>query len=357
MKIAIDARIISATHPTGIEKAILRLPENLPETRHEIFLFTNKKISSSIRNVTVLSSRVRNDGIWFHFVLPFLLHKHKINWFLSPVTQLPKILPRKIKTCVFVYDLAYKHFPEEYDPQSLKTLLSRTGPSIRRSDRIITISHSAKKDVEKFFPEYTGPVDVVPLACDDATNAQPINNPDLNPDAILMIGTGYGRKNFQILGPVLSLLKTKHNLSPHVNIAGKLSENLEKVLSALPSDIRSQITHLGFISDGQKNWLLSTSSMLFFPSLNEGFGIPVLEAMMSHCPVVCSNTSSLPEIVADAALTVNPKSPEECADAIAKILMDKGFRQNLITKGDARVKNFSWAKSARILADILEQLT
>jgi len=357
MKIAIDARCISSEYPTGIEKTILRLLENLSSSRHTIILFTNKKIPHSFSNYKIITSRIKNDGIWFHLTLPFLLALKGIDWFISPITQLPKILPSKVKTCVFVYDLAYKYFSEEYPADTLKILLNKTDPSIRRSNQIITISASTKKDLETFFPDYKGKIDIVALAGDDITERQPINNPDIKPGSILMVGTGYGRKNFQILGPVLLLLKTKYRITPKVLIIGQTSRALEKILSDLPADLRAQITHLGYVSDSQKNWLLSQSSVLFFPSLYEGFGIPVLEAMKAHCPVVCSNTSSLPEIVGQGAITVNPKSAEECAAGLAKILTDSSFRRELIAKGDSRVNEFSWSKSAHIFADILKKLS
>lgn len=357
MRIAIDARCISSARPTGIEKTILRLLENLTPSQHEIFLFTNKKIPHSFDNLKIITSGIKNDGIWFHIILPLLLAIKNIDWFISPVTQLPKILPSKVKTCVFAYDLAYKYFPEEYDREQLKILLNKTDRSIKRSGHIITISTSTKKDIELFFPNYKGKIDIIPLACDDITKVESIKNFNFPDGFLLMIGTGYGRKNFQILGPTLSILKTKYQLTPGVVIIGKPLKTFDKLFSSLTQDIRSQITHLGYVSDEQKNWLLGKSSVLFFPSLYEGFGIPVLEAMKAHCPIVCSNTSSLPEIVADGAITVNPKSPEECASGLVKILTNSSFRRELIAKADFRTNKYNWSKSSHVFTSILNRLT
>ncbi|KKU79481.1 MAG: Glycosyl transferase group 1 [Candidatus Peregrinibacteria bacterium GW2011_GWA2_47_7] len=168
---------------------------------------------------------------------------------------------------------------------------------------------------------------------------------------ILGVGTLEPRKNFKTLIEAFSLFHKKH---PNVSLliaGGKGWKEKYEVPKNLP------IQFLGYAPEHVLKNLYMNARALVFPSLYEGFGMPPLEAMALGCPVVCSNTGSLPEVVGDCALMIDPNNAREIAEALEKLFGDDDLRTELITKGHLRAKEFSWKKSAEELIKLFQKIS
>ncbi|MEM7716781.1 MAG: glycosyltransferase family 1 protein, partial [Cyanobacteria bacterium P01_A01_bin.68] len=143
-------------------------------------------------------------------------------------------------------------------------------------------------------------------------------------------------------------LKQKYKIPHNLVLIGKKGWKYQPIFTAIEnSPFTRQIHHLDYLSDELVALFYAKADVFVYPSHYEGFGLPVLEAMTLGAPVVTSNTSSLPEVVGDAALLINPDEPMQLAEAILKLISDSQLRQELIEKGKEKAKLFSWEKTAK----------
>ena len=173
----------------------------------------------------------------------------------------------------------------------------------------------------------------------------------------MYVGNLEPRKNIDVLIKAFAALKKETDLDYHLVIAGQkgwLYESIFKTVEAL--GISRYITFTGYISIEDKSALYKNASLFVYPSLYEGFGIPILEAMSSGVPVICSNTSSMPEVAGDAALLIRPDEPIPIAEAMHSMLTSTDLREEKIRLGYLQAEKFSWDKSAEKLMTIYEAL-
>ena len=175
-------------------------------------------------------------------------------------------------------------------------------------------------------------------------------------DYILFVGTLQPRKNIERLVEAFSRLKSKvKNLN--LVIIGKKGWMYEDILNAPEKyNVSDRVKFLDSVSDEELPVFYQNAICFVLPSLYEGFGLPVLEAMKYGCPVITSNVSSLPEAGGDAALYFNPENVNDIAEKIKKVIEDKTLREEMIQKGYQQIKKFSWEKTARETLQVLEQL-
>lgn len=355
VRVGIDARAIMTVHLTGIERMLLRLLEHWPPGDPTLFAYVNRNGSRRFSSVKTIVVKPRQDAVWFHLSLPWRLRRDRVDVFVSPVTQFPALLPASLVKVVIVYDLAYIHFPHLYDRKELALLHGRVARSITSSDGIITISQSTKRDLEKTYGIDPESIAVCYPAADPGRAKE-----ELPPDVkrlqpyVLTVGTAYGRKNLSLIPAVLTLLRDQYHLRPNIVMTGKQGFGEARVLEAADrAGVRQQITHLGYVSDVMTKSLMAYAAALFFPSLYEGFGIPVLEAFHQRCPVVSSQASSLPEVGGEAALYFDPQNPESAAKALADILTQPSLREQLVRRGIEQSQRFSWDRTAQCIKDAL----
>lgn len=241
-----------------------------------------------------------------------------------------------------VYDMIHEkfsdYFPEKDKTSNYKKILCQ------KASKIIAISENTKKDLISLFriPEYK--IKVIYLAS-SIQDINPTKNIKLSlPEKyILFVGNRSGYKNWEFfIRSSHTVLKDYKDISLICAGGGKFNKNEMKLLKDL--DVTDKVLHIPISSDEMLSYLYKNAYCFVFPSLYEGFGIPVLESFSCNCPVVCSNTSSFPEIAKDAALYFNPKSEKSIQNAIDIILNDKKLRTGLINAGKERVKEFSWEK-------------
>ena len=249
----------------------------------------------------------------------------------------------RAKRVLTVYDMIHEKLPQYFDPKD-KTP-TRKSAAVKRADHVICISENTRADLIEILDVPYEKTSVVHLGFSFGNEGSVISRPNISNPFLLYVGERRGYKNFSRLLDVYAGSQFLQNNFQLIAFGGGPFSRLElEEIKSLNLDSLSvkQVAR----SDDVLQELYRTASLFIYPSMYEGFGIPPLEAMSMGCPVACSNTSSLPEVVGDAAILFDPNSQESMTEAILCCLMDEAFRSNLILKGNAVVKNYSWQKCA-----------
>jgi glycosyltransferase involved in cell wall biosynthesis len=283
---------------------------------------------------------------------------HFFNYMLPPGVHGKKIIT--------VYDMVYKAYPEVVRFKTKTMLNLGLKKSIKNSDKIITISEFSKSEIIKYFPECEDKIDIVYCGVDydlfrPISNEQAITNVKnkygITGQYLLYLGTLEPRKNIERLIEAYSKILKDVSDPPTLVISGGKGWMYDTIFEKVNElNISSNIIFTGYIDKHHIPILLSGAVAFIFPSLYEGFGLPVLEAMACGTPVITSNLSSLPEVVGDAAILVDPYSVEAICEAIIKVTIDEALRESLSKKGIDRSKLFSWDAAALKLHRIYEGL-
>ena len=254
--------------------------------------------------------------------------------------------PRGARRVITVYDMIYERFPSEF---SGGQLTAAKKIAISRADHVLCISESTRRDLIDILGIAADRVSVVYLGYDELAlpalaSGESQNHADTCP-FLLYVGTRGGYKNFEsLLRAVASSSYVKNNFSIVCFGGGALrSEELSLIRELKLAD--GQVRHMGG-GDEVLARLYQRAAAFVCPSRYEGFGIPLLEAMSLGCPVICSNTSSIPEVVGDAGEYFDPNDPESICAAIESVLESRTRRDELITKGYGRCALFSWTRCA-----------
>lgn len=234
--------------------------------------------------------------------------------------------------------------------------------SIKKAKKIITISNSSKNDIIKTYGVKANKIAVIyPGIRKISVNERVLNMNELNKkfgiegDYILFVGTLQPRKNISKLIEAFSKLK-KQNLK--LVIVGKKGWLYEDILNAPAKfGISEKVKFLDFVNDEDLPSLYKNALCFVLPSLYEGFGLPVLEAMQYGCPVLTSNVSSLPEAGGDGAIYFDPQNADDIAQKIEEVISNKNLREEMVKKGYNQVKKFSWKKTAKETLKVLEEVT
>jgi len=381
VRVAIDARPAVFPQKTGIGHytwhLLRHLPSVDPQTRYVAWYLNARALVGGPRR---LLAELRAPNLterwtpipsgWFErssqrFELP------RVEWFVRfDVFFAPNFVPpptRSRALVVTVHDLAFRRFPETA-PQSTRRWLRRIDRALDRASRIVVPSQATRKDLLELYPV---PVDRV-VAIPHGVDAEVFRPPP--PEAVqaakdrfgidgpylLSLGGIEPRKNLPNLIRAFDALPD--DIRPGLVIAGAGVEwnpegrrLLESALSAVPQRVREQIVLTGYVSGSDKVGLLGGAVALAYPSLYEGFGLPVLEAMACGTPVLTSNVSALPEVAGDAALLVDPSDAESIAGGLERLLRDTDLREHLKNAGAARAAGFTWLESASKTAEVLHQ--
>ncbi|MCC5620836.1 glycosyltransferase family 1 protein [Nostoc sp. CHAB 5715] len=255
-----------------------------------------------------------------------------------------------------IHDLTYIKYPN-FVNWIVRSYTDRIRQCLKWTDLIITVSESSKKDIIEYFQVEPEKIYVTPLASrynPDYLSAENILNiekqveHDFSQPYLLFVSTIEPRKNINAVILAFNFLKTKYKIEHQLVLIGKKGWKYEPIFMAIEnSHWKNQIHHFDYLSDELVALFYSRADVFVYPSHYEGFGLPILEAMMLGTPVVTSNTSSIPEVTGDAAILIDPNDPIQLAEAILKVISDSQLRQDLIEKGKARAKLFSWERTAK----------
>lgn len=266
---------------------------------------------------------------------------------------------------VTVHDLISIIFREHYRHNKLRPLFDwMWTKATKKADRIIAVSESTKRDIIEYLDVPEDKIKVVyeaadpiygPVTEDEVESAK--KRFKINGSYIMYVGGMDPRKNLEGLLDAYRRLPTDLSREHKLVVVGRLDQwypEIEKLISEF--GLRERVIFTGFVPDEMLVALYNGASVFVLPSLYEGFGLPLLEAMSCRTPVVCSNAASIPEVIGDAALMVDPRDVDGLAAAIERALTDSELREDLREKGFKRAKSFSWEKTARETLAVYEEI-
>lgn len=364
MRIGINALFMIPGQHGGTETYLRNLVESLSkvDTSNEYILFSNSENAGSFdlkhARLTEVPCKVSANFrplrvLWEQAVLPLLVRKHRIDVLHSPAYTTP--LLAQCASVVTIHDLLYLHYPESCKRGQLFFFKHFVPLSARTADKVLAVSYSTKRDLEEFLGVSPDQIVVIHEAPDDRfqtglrqrAEATIKSKYGISPGFVLSMSTFNPNKNLPGLLKAISLLRKKYSVTTRLAMVGmqlKYRGEIERIIDEL--GIRDSVHLLGYVPDDDVPLFYSLADVLVFPSFFEGFGLPPLEAMACGCPVVCADTSSLPEVVGDAAILCDPHNIDEMAEAVYRVLTDRELRDTLVKKGFDRAEQFSWEKAA-----------
>lgn len=302
---------------------------------------------------------IKGKVLWSQIFLPLNLFIHKnIDVYFSPAHYLPSYC--SVPQIVTIHDLAYLYFPNDFIKKDLWQLKNWTNFSIKKASQIIAVSKTTKKDIIKNYEINEDKISVVYNGYERQARKLDINNLDLNKNLkikiknyILFVGTIQPRKNLEVLIEAFyKFVQTNNDFK--LVIVGKKGWLYNGIFEKVKMmKLESKIIFTNHVSDQELIWYYKNAFCLVLPSLYEGFGIPVLEAMSYNCPVIASFSSSLPEIGSDASLYFDPKKSDDLLEKLKSLQDNNKLREGLIIKGRKRIKDFSWKKCAQETLDVI----
>lgn len=291
------------------------------------------------------------------------IRRHKIDLWFCPLINLT---PRHVRlpSVVCIPDLQPELYPEFFRKDLSDWYRKRLPASCREATKIITLSEFSRSTMVERYGVAPEKIHAIPLAVgdeflsskDEAALDAVRSKYNLPAQYAFYPANTWPHKNHTTLLKALHLLRAKYSNQLSCVFTGVARGGHEAFLEAAEElDLAGQVRLLGHVEKRDMPLLYRGASILIFPSLFEGFGLPLLEAMASECPVVCSNATSIPEVVGDAALLFDPHDPEAIADAMHRVLTDEDLRRTLIRAGRERCRKFSWERTARETLKVLEE--
>lgn len=365
MLIGIDAsRAISAT-PTGTETYSRELVHALLalDRSNDYCLYTRTRASEGnlTRSPRVQIRPIPLPRLWTHVRLSWEMLRHPPDLLFVPAHVLPLVHPRR--SVVTVHDLGHLHFRQAHPAAQRMYHTWAARWNARAAARVLADSEATRDDLVRFCGIAESKIRVVYPAYDAAIYRQVQNSEKIKRvtnqfrierDYVLAVGTVHPRKNYARLIQAFSRIKDFNLQLVIVGKRGWLYESIYEQVTKL--GLQTRVLFLAYVPIEDMPALVSGARVLAFPSLHEGFGMPVLEAQACGTPVVCSMTSSLPEVAGDGALFVDPYDVDALAAAIERVMTDSALRDKIINNGFRNIKRFSWDASARAVLDIFGEL-
>ena len=357
MRIGIDCRTIQEPERAGTAHYTKELVRALLEidSDNEYFLFfgQEKNIPEEFKQPNAKIIILPPKSLPFissHWQFSRTLKKCRLDIFHAPANTLP--VGYNGASILTIHDLAIYQNSEWFPKQTFSTnfLVPR---SLAKAKKIIVPSESTKQDLQKIFrvPEekikviYEGVRAEEPSENAKNSTLEKFNLPEKN--YFLFLGTIEPRKNLIALIAAYKILLQKNPDAPILVLAGGKGWKNDDIFEAIKKrSLENKIKCLGYVSNEEKFALMKSALAFVYPSLYEGFGLPILEAMSLGAPVITSRISSLPEIAGDAALLIDPNNDGEIANALEKLWKDENLRNDFINKGKHQSAKFSWIKTA-----------
>lgn len=367
MHIGLNAQLLSLSgdyRAAGITWYIYNLLAHLPPSDHRYTAFLGeRKAEGLFPQIDLRFSRLPTGNplvriFWEQAVLPFESAKEGIDLIHSLAFVQP--LFSSCPGVVTIYDLSFLLFPEGFNPWKRLYLRYMTPYSARRSRRVIALSQSTKRDLSRLFGIPREKIEVIPCGVDP--RFRPLNGNlvsrfrqrrRLPERMILFVGTIERRKNVSLLLEAYAQIQRE---IPHALVlAGAKGWGADGIFAQAEELGLADVIFAGYVGQEELPLWYNAADLLAYPSLYEGFGLPPLEAMASGTPVLTSITSSLPEVMGDAGVLVNPKNAGEIARAMLKVLRDKGLQEEMRKRGLERAKRFTWQEAAEETVRVYEE--
>jgi glycosyltransferase involved in cell wall biosynthesis len=293
------------------------------------------------------------------------LGRDNLSLLWSPDTKLPLFLPSNIPYVVTVHDLAIFREPETYELSRAIYWRKLFKHAIQSSACIVAISQTTRNDLielmnvppEKIRVIYNGVNPRFRLIDDQDHLARVASKYGLPKQFLLFVGLFGPRKNIAGILQAYAILKKKHQVSHHLVMVGERGWRYRADLELVQRlGLEGDVVFPGFVEEDDLPAVYNLADVFIFPSLYEGFGLPVLEAMACGTPVVTSNLSALPEVVGTSGVLVNPRDPEEIASGVYHVLSNSKLASGLAKAGLERSSHFTWKNAAEELMEVFQEL-
>ena len=370
MRIAIDAHSVGAKLG-GNESYALNLIEALAQidrvNQYTLFVTTaeaHDRFHQRWPNFQVRRTLPHTPLIRIPLTLSAELRKNPVDVLHVQFTA-PPFCPCPV--VVSIHDLSFEHLPQTFNRRSRTQLRLTVRHSARRASKILTLSEHTRRDVIESYGVEPANVTAIPLAApahfgpvDDDKELQRVrHNYGIDGDYILTVGSIQPRKNLVRLIKAYAELRAAHSSNdyPKLVIVGRCGWLYDETFRALEeTNVKESVILTGYVPESDLPALYSGAICFIYPSYFEGFGLPPLEAMKCGAPVIVGNATSLPEVVGDAALQVDPFDVSAIARAMDQLITDSDLRRQLRVKGEARAKLFDWKDTAERTLAVYEQV-
>jgi len=371
MIIGIDGNEANVENRVGVNQygyellSSLRKLQDSWKDKHEIIVYLKEKPlsdmpeSSSFFKYKVLPGK--NYWIIKKLTPHLFFNKDKLDLFFSPSHYVPLI--SKVPLVCSIMDLGYLEFSGQFKKNDFWQLKIWSAISIFVSKAVFAISNSTKEDIVRHYPSSKDKIYVTPLAYDSRKFNLDIPSKDVRrvgsrysivTDYVLYLGTLKPSKNIEGLVEAFSRLNLKdHKLK--LVIAGKKGWMFETIFEKVKKlGLQHDVIFTDYVAEDDKPGLIAGAKLFVLPSFWEGFGLDVLNAMASGVPVIASNVGSLPEVLGDAGILIDPYSIDSIASGIKEVLLAPPEKyNNMVSRGLAQAKKFSWEKTARKTLEVI----
>ena len=373
MRIGINGHLLSfeeTYRQAGVSRYIEALLRELPRVapHDELVVFTGP---DAARDERAFDPKIewRHSGlptgkplvrvVWEQTMGPLATRRARVDVMHFPVNVVS--LPPGAPQVVTVHDLAFHHFPEQYPAAKQRYLRLMTRLSVSRARRVIAVSEATRQDIIRLYglpaerivtvPNGIGS-EMQPLPPDEVAEFR--REQGLPEDFLLFLGTLQPRKNLE------TLLRAYATITNDVDwpliVAGGTGWQYDRIFQLVRQlELVERVRFVGYVAGTQLPLWYNAATLFVYPSLYEGFGLPVLEAMACGTPVIAANTSSLPEVAGDAGLLVDPRSVRGLASTMLMVARDGELRQQLGQRGRERAREFSWTRTAELTVEVYRQ--
>ncbi len=366
MKIGIDIReAVRGKAGKGCYTAHLVEDILKSDKKNRYLLYTDRPIVLYRNFDNAKQVIIDKKGFKWHRAALKNIYKENCDLFFAPTSYIIPALhnPKKLKVIMTVHDLVAFLFPDKHNKKAVLTEKATIKKALKKSVRILSVSQNTKNDLSKKFKISDDAIKIVPNAASDIF--EPIDKENFDhyidekqiPEKFIFIaGTLEPRKNLPVLFKAFAQV-LKEFPDYQLLVAGKKGWMFREIFETQARlGLDGKVRFMDYVPERELVYLYNLASVFVYPSVYEGFGIPPLEAMKCGCPVVTSNISSLPEVVENAAIKIDPKEPEALSDAIKSLLRNDKLRKELIEKGYKQSEKFSWKLSAKKFLDIIKTL-
>lgn len=366
MKIGIDASRAFLRRRTGIEEYSYQTIKHLRDALfdQDVVLYVRQKLEFRNWKLEIvlpaidfeLPKKWRVKGLWAprfwtqaRLSLEMLFEAPEV--LFVPAHTVPLLHPKR--TIVTIHGLEYEFSPESYGFWERFYMRWSIRHSVRVAECVIAVSENTKRDLVRLYgvPETKISVIHEGIAQPNESVVVPDKTTEMAAPYFFFVGRIETRKNIARMIEAFELFKTQTALPHRLVLAGKPGHGYANIKGQIAkSEYRDAIIETGYVGEAEKwHWLRGAEAFLF-PSLYEGFGLPVIEAQQAGVPVIASNAASLPEIAGEGALLIDPLKPEALAEAMEVLVQDREKRADIIDKGARNISRFDWGRCAQSLA-------
>ena len=361
MDIGIDARSMFGT-PTGVGRYLSNLLNHIRriDKKNYYCLYTAHSTNlpmiqqGNFRQKSLTVPVLQNYFTWNHARLPVELLQHPVDLFHFPFYTIPVF--RNYKSVVTIHDITYEIHPEWYSWKGLFAMRYFSRYAAKHTDKILTDSENTKQDILEYYGIAENKVAVISLGVEE--RFRKIDVPSaiaqlkatyriVASQVVLYVGSIHTRRNIEQLVRAFRLVCQKISDVQLILIGKREYPYLDITRLVQELDLAEKIIVAGYSHDDDLPLLYNLADLFIYPSSYEGFGLPPLEAMACETPVITAQNSSLPEVVGDAAVFVDPFNIREMADAMYQVLKDENLRRDMILKGRLQSRKFSWERTAK----------